>query len=288
MNEFQPASPPPLSPFAERRQWGPVPFYPKVKAYRPPAELGFITVAGPCSVESEEQIYSIAKELSLHGVRFLRGGVFRAGTYPGSDFGPKVKLMEAMYHAATENGMKVVMEVLDYTEIALGWYAKFSHCFQVGARQMQNYALLRRIGGSKRLIFLKRHPGSTLDELLGAAEHILTAKGDVVLVERGTSSHMNHVRWDLSISMIPAVKAITAMPIIVDASHGTGRRDLVEPMTLAGVAAGADGFLTEVHPDPEKSLSDADQAYPLEKYGELARRVRLIRETLGYASKESL
>jgi 3-deoxy-7-phosphoheptulonate synthase len=143
---------------------------------------------------------------------------------------------------------------------------------------MQNYTLLRTLGRAKRPVFLKRHHGATLDEFLGAAEHLLTAGlCDPILVERGGVSHLNHVRWDLSISLIAAVKRITAMPIIVDASHGTGRRDLVAPMTLAGMAAGADGFLVEVHPDPDNSLSDADQAYPLNQFGHLWARAALVR-----------
>jgi len=275
-----------MNEFAGKRVWGPVPHYPNVLRYQPP-NYGFITMAGPCSVETPDQIKAIAKELGKRGVKYLRGGTFRAGTYPGKYFGPMLKLMEAMSAAAHENGMKCVMEVLDYSDEALRWYSKYADCFQVGARQMQNYTLLRKLGATKRLTFLKRHPGSTIDEFLGAAEHLISSgHGEVILIERGSSSHMNHVRWDLSLSMIPAVKSLTKIPIIVDASHGTGRRDLVAPMTLAGIAAGADGFLLEVHQSPELSFSDADQAYPLDEFGRLMEKVVLVRSAIN--SEEAL
>lgn len=146
---------------------------------------------------------------------------------------------------------------------------------------MQNYSLIRKLAKLGKPIFLKRSPGATIDEWLGAAEHILTeGNGRPILIERGSATNANHVRWDLSISMIPAVKALTQIPIVVDAAHGTGRRDLVEPMTLAGVAAGADGCLVEVHPTPEKSLSDADQAITPDAFDSLMTKVKKIRGVL--------
>jgi 3-deoxy-7-phosphoheptulonate synthase len=267
--------------FPKRRIWGPMPHYPKVEKYKAP-DRGLISIAGPCSVESAEQIHTIAKVLGKLGVKYLRGGLFRAGTYPGNKFGwVDTVLMNEFYRAATENGMQTIIEVLDYHPDSLKIIAPFAHAYQVGARQMQNYTLLRVLGATKRTVFLKRHPGSTLDEFLGAAEHLLTAGlCDPVLIERGSSTHMNHVRWDLSLSMIPAVQTITDIPIIVDASHGTGRRDLVKPMTLAGIAAGADGFLVEVHPLPEKSLSDSDQAYPLDQFESLFKSIQSVKSSL--------
>jgi len=143
------------------------------------------------------------------------------------------------------------------------------------------HLLLRKLGASNRPVFVKRNPGATLDEWLGAAEHVLTAGcKEIYLIERGSSSHLTHVRWDLSISLIPAIKAITKIPVIVDASHGTGRRDLVEPMTLAGVAAGAGGILVEVHEDPDKSLSDPDQAVTPKDFEILMSKVHKIRGVL--------
>lgn len=264
--------------FGERRTWGPEPRYPKVRSYRPTSNDGPIVVAGPCSVESEEQIDAIMAELSKWHVSYIRGGVFRAGTYPGESFGMiPVALLDYFHRAAHAIGCKVVLEVLDYRKESLDLYEKYSDAYQVGARHMQNYTLLRLLGRSGRRVFLKRHHGATLDEFLGAAEHLLTGGNcHPVLVERGGVTHLNHVRWDLSISLIAAVRALTAMPIIVDASHGTGRRDLVLPMTLAGMAAGASGFLVEVHPNPVKSLSDADQAFPLGEFGALCKRAIMV------------
>lgn len=266
--------------FNHKRQWGPTPKYERVLKYQPPVN-NLISVAGPCSVESESQINIIAGEVAVHGTRYLRGGVFRAGTYPGEAFGLNEGLMKAISKAAKNNGMKCILEVLDYSDDALALYSKYADCFQVGARQMQNYTLLHKLGSLNRTVFLKRNTGSTLDEFLGAAEHILqSGHGDVVLIERGSSTHMNHVRWDLSVSIIPAIKNLTKIPIIIDASHGTGRRDLVEPMTLAGIAAGADGYLVETHPEPEKSISDSDQSFPLLFYGNLARKINRVREAI--------
>lgn len=247
-----------------------------------PPPRDFISIAGPCSVESAEQIHTIAKELGRHGVKYLRGGVFRAGTYPGSNFGwVDVRLIEEFSRAARENGMQNIIEVLDYNRDTFEIIEKYADCYQVGARQMQNYTLLRILGSTKRTVFLKRNVGATIDEFLGAAEHLL-AGGlcNPILIERGSATNATHVRWDLSISMIPAIKAITKIPILIDASHGTGRRDLVEPMTLAGVAAGADGYLVEVHPDPEHSMSDSDQAWPLDDYHRLNQRVTALREAI--------
>lgn len=254
-----------------------------VEAYKPPQDQKFIVIAGPCSVESEEQIKKIAHTVAGLGATHLRGGVFRAGTYPGPNFGyVDEKLIAAYSRAAAVNGLKCIIEVLDYTQSKLDLITDYADCFQIGCRSMQNYSLLRKVGAFGRQTFLKRHPGTTIDELLGAAEHLLTASPycQPVLVERGSSSHATHVRWDLSISMIPAVQEITDIPIVVDASHGTGRRDLVEPMTLAGVAAGANGILVETHTDPENSLSDADQAVSLDTFMSIMDRVSGIRKVL--------
>jgi 3-deoxy-7-phosphoheptulonate synthase len=269
--------------FAKRRTWGPEPRYPLVEAYVPPEDQKFIIIAGPCSVESEEQIHQIARIVSVLGATHLRGGVFRAGTYPGKNFGLiDEKLIAAYSDAAHKNGLKCIIEVLDYSPTQLEIVAKYADCFQIGCRSMQNYTLLRKVAAYGRQTFLKRHPGTTIDEFLGAAEHLLTACQlcDPVLIERGSSTQATHCRWDLSISMIPAVQALTDIPILVDASHGTGRRDLVEPMTLAGVAAGADGILVETHTDPEKSLSDADQAVSLDTFLSIIYRVDGIRKIM--------
>ena len=270
-----------MSEFNEKRTWGPEPNYPLVKAYKR-WDRSSIVVAGPCSVESKEQIYEIAEEVSRSGATHLRGGVFRAGTYPGNSFGlVDTSLMEYHQAAAHKHGLKNIMEVLDYSPESLSLFYRHADCFQVGSRQMQNYTLLTKVARSGKPVFLKRNQGSTLDEWLGSAEWLLKyGAKDVILIERGSSGFVNHVRWDLSISMIPAIKQITEVPIIVDAAHGTGRRDLVEPMTLAGVAAGADGLLCEVHPDPENSLSDPDQAITPCSFSVLMEKVNQIKEII--------
>ncbi len=275
-----------MNEFAMRRTWGPFPSFPLVVNYKRPTNE-FISIAGPCSVESEDQINAVAAHVSNHGATHLRGGVFRAGTYPGKSFGLiDTELIQEYHWAATNNGLKNIIEVLDYSEEALRVVDQCADCFQIGARSMQNYTLLRKVARLGKPIFLKRHPGSTLNEWLGSAEHILVAQkeagvvAELYLIERGSSSYLDHVRWDLSISMIPAVKAITELPVIIDGSHGSGRRDLVAPMTYAGIAAGAAGCLIEVHPDPTKSLSDADQAITFAEYEKIISNIQGIREVL--------
>jgi len=252
-----------MTDFSMRRVWGPTPKYPLVMAYEPPTKSkDLIVIAGPCSVESEGQIEDLAELVAQSGATHLRGGVFRAGTYPGKNFGfIEESLLIAYSKAAKRHSLKNIIEVLDYEDSSLDLVCEYATHLQVGCRQMQNYQLLRILGRIGKPIFLKRHPGSTMDEWLGAAEWLLKSGcEELYLIERGSSSHLNHTRWDLSISIIPAVKAICKIPVICDASHGTGRRDLVGPMALAGVAAGAAGILTEVHEQPDESLSDPDQA----------------------------
>lgn len=262
-----------------KRQWGPEPKYPQVLAYKRPAGREFTVIAGPCSVESEAQIGAVAEAVAKANATHLRGGLFRAGTYPGETFGlVETQLMRAFSAAGRSNGLKTVIEVLDYSGAAMERIAAHADVFQIGCRQMQNYTLLRRLGVYGKPVLLKRHPGATLDEWLGAAEHLLAGGvKEVSLIERGSSTNARHVRWDLSISMIPAVQAITEIPVICDASHGTGRRDLVAPMALAGVAAGADGVLIETHFSPAESLSDADQAIHPKDFASLMGRIDLVR-----------
>lgn len=270
-----------MTEFAMKRTWGPEPKYPNVINYQHP-NSGFVVIAGPCSVESIQQIHTVSKIVARHGASHLRGGLFRAGTYPGKSFGlVDDLLLEAFQKAARENGLKSIIECLDYSDDALAEIDQYADCFQIGCRSMQNYTLLRKIAERGKPVFLKRNQGATIDELLGSCEHLLAGGAkEIYIIERGSSTNAKHVRWDLSISMIPAVQAITKIPILVDGSHGTGRRDLVEPMNLAGVASGANGMLVEVHPDPEKSLSDADQAISFDSYIKLMSKVNKIREAL--------
>ncbi len=274
-----------MNEFAMKRSYGPTPNYPLSVAYRRPSNE-FISIGGPCSLESEEQINIIAKHVATNGGTHLRAGVFRAGTYPGKVFGLQDHLLRPYRDAAIKYGLKNIIEVLDYTDRSLTMLSDYCDCFQVGARSQQNYSLLRKLGALGKPIFLKRNPGSKIDELIGSCEHILTGQSEsdveseVYLVERGSSTFEDHSRWTLSVSMIAALKQIIRVPVIVDGSHSSGRRDLVGAMTLAGIAAGADGCLIEVHPNPELSISDSDQAVDFNEYESIMKRVFKIREVL--------
>lgn len=269
--------------FKDKRSFGPTPKYPLVEQYKRPSDK-FVVISGPCFLESEELAWDMAKKVSERGATHFRSGVYRAGTYPPDNFGLiDEHLLKVHSEAAHFYGLKNVMDVLDYSPTVMHLFNKYADVFQVGARAMQNYRLLTEVSKYGKPIFLKRGVGNTLDEWLGAAEYLLKNSSnlaEIYLIERGGVSYLNHVRWDLSISLIPAVKAICDLPVIVDASHGTGRRDLVEPMSLAGVAAGADGVLVEVHPTPEKSLSDSEQAITPESFSKLTNKINKLRKVL--------
>ena len=272
--------------FNSKRVWGPAPNYPNVLAV-PHEARELITIAGPCSIESPEQVEIIAKELSRVGVTYMRGGIFRAGTYPKDDFGMKHELMNEWRKITLRYKLKIIIEIIDKNDLFL--LAEVADAVQIGARHMQDYALLDEVSEIEIPVTIKRNMGATLDEFLGAVEYLVRGgKRNVILIERGSTSPMNHIRWELSCSTIAAVKRITGLPILVDASHGSGRRDLVEPLTMAGIAAGADGFLVEVHPDPERSLSDADQALPLSEYENIYSKARLIMESIKLTSNGGL
>lgn len=269
--------------FAHQRSYGPTPNYPLVKEYKRKSQE-FVFITGPCSIESESQIKTMASVAKLAGATHLRSGVFRAGTYPSDKhkFGwVDEGLIKSFQEAAHANGLKNIIEVLDYSDESFDLIEPYCDVFQVGARSMQNYSLLTKLGKYDKPVFLKRNTGATLDELLGAAEYLL--KGGVTelyLIERGSSTYLNHCRWDLSISMIPAIKAVCDIPVIVDASHGTGRSDLVSPMTLAGIAAGAGGCLVECHYDPAASISDSEQAIDPQSLYRLSEKIYKVREAI--------
>jgi 3-deoxy-7-phosphoheptulonate synthase len=262
----------------------PTPRYPQVLNYKSTTDTP-IVIAGPCFAEPEI-VGKVAKFISKCEPRptFMRGGVYRAGTYPpAGHFGIHTEALDEFYRQANNNGIGIILEVLDIRLI--DYLAQFASAFQVGARHMQDYALLRELKAFDGIVTIKRGVGQTLDELLGAVEYLMGGNCKPVIIERGGSTYHNHVRWDLSISLIAAVKAKCGVPIIVDASHGTGRADLVEPMTLAGVAAGADGWLLETHPTPEKSLSDANQAINLEQFKLLNRKAATIHNIIKRGKK---
>ena len=239
-----------------------------------------VVMAGPCSVESAEQIESIAASVATHGARMLRGGAFKPRTSPYSFQGIGLPALEMLRRAANQHKLYVVSEVMDQTQIPQMY--DYVDMFQVGARNMQNYNLLRDLGKVNKPVLLKRGISATIEELLLSAEYIMAGGNyNVVLCERGIRTFESATRNTLDISAIPVIKKLSHLPIVVDPSHGTGRRDKVAPMARAALAAGADGLLIEVHNDPEKALSDGAQSLYPEQFEQLMKELRIIAQAVG-------
>ena len=239
-----------------------------------------IIMAGPCSIESESQIDTIAARVKELGALVLRGGAFKPRTSPYSFQGLGLPGLKMMRNAADKYGLLVISEVMDQTQIP----AMFDYVdvFQVGARNMQNYNLLKELGKVSKPVLLKRGISATIEELLLSAEYIMSGGNyNVVLCERGIRTFENATRNTLDISAIPVIQKLSHLPIVVDPSHGTGRRDKVPPMARAAVAAGADGLLIEVHHDPEKALSDGAQSLYIKQFEQLMRELRMIASAVG-------
>jgi 3-deoxy-7-phosphoheptulonate synthase len=239
-----------------------------------------VLMAGPCSVESEEQIVGIAVRLKAAGATILRGGAFKPRTSPYAWQGLGLRGLELLALAREETGLAIVTEALETDTVAA--VAEYADIIQIGARNMQNYPLLRRAGKTGRPILLKRGMSATIRELLLSAEYIL-AEGNpnVILCERGIRSFDDQTRNLLDLTAIPVVKALSHLPIIADPSHGTGIRNKVIPMARAAVAAGADGLMIEVHPDPEHARSDGAQSLWPEQFETLVTQVDVIAEAIG-------
>tara|TARA_Y100000590_G_scaffold167706_1_gene191898 strand:+ start:8251 stop:9270 length:1020 start_codon:yes stop_codon:yes gene_type:complete len=241
-------------------------------------------IAGPCGVESEEQILDSAIQLKNMGASLLRGGAFKPRTSPYSWQGLGLEGLKMLTKAKEETGLAIVTEALDPDGVDL--VAEYADIVQVGARNMQNYPLLRRAGKCGKPILLKRGLSATLTELLLAAEYLLAeGNNDVILCERGVRSFDPHTRNLLDLTAIPMVKSLSHLPIIADPSHGTGVRDKVIPMARAAVAAGADGLIIEVHPDPPRALSDGAQSLYPNQFGELMDQIRVIANAIGRSVK---
>jgi 3-deoxy-7-phosphoheptulonate synthase len=239
-----------------------------------------VLMAGPCSVESAEQIVSIAHRLREAGATVLRGGAFKPRTSPYAFQGLGVKGLELLARARQETGLAVVTEALE-TE-TLDVVAEFADIIQIGARNMQNYPLLRRAGRTGKPILLKRGLAATIKELLLSAEYILAEGNEkVMLCERGVRGFDEQTRNILDLTAIPVVHALSHLPILADPSHGTGLRAKVMPMARAAVAAGADGLLIEVHPEPDRALSDGAQSLWPDQFDELVHQVGIIAEAIG-------
>jgi 3-deoxy-7-phosphoheptulonate synthase len=234
-----------------------------------------VVMAGPCSVESHDQIECIAELVAAAGARVIRGGAFKPRSSPYSFQGLGEEGLRFLRQAADRNGLLVVSEVMDQTQIPL--LCQYTDILQVGARNMQNFNLLKELGKQPKPVLLKRGISATIEELLLSAEYILAGGNyNVILCERGIRTFETYTRNTMDISAIPVVKKLSHLPIIADPSHGTGRRDKVPPMARAAVAAGADGLLIEVHHDPDRALSDGAQSLRPEQFTELMRQLRII------------
>jgi 3-deoxy-7-phosphoheptulonate synthase len=232
-------------------------------------------VAGPCAVESREQARSIAESVSAAGAKLFRGGAYKPRTSPYSFQGLAEDGLKILAEIREDFGLKIVTEAIDVDSIEL--VEKYADVIQIGARNMQNFSLLKRAGRSKRPVLLKRGISATLDELLMAAEYILSEGNyNVILCERGIRTFTDHTRNTLDLSVIPAVQRLSHLPIIVDPSHGTGRREKVIPLSRAAVAVGADGLIIEVHNRPEDALSDGNQSIQPPELEQLMKEIRQI------------
>jgi 3-deoxy-7-phosphoheptulonate synthase len=234
-------------------------------------------IAGPCAIESRDQAFAVAKAVQKSGARFFRGGVWKPRTSPYAFQGLGEKGWEIVSEIRKAFGLKIVTEALEEDHVSL--IEKYGDMIQIGARNMQNFSLLRRAGRSQLPVLLKRGMAATLEEWLLAAEYIM-AEGNynVILCERGVRTFTQHTRNTLDLACVPAIRRISHLPVIVDPSHGTGTAHLVTPLARAGVAVGADGLMVEVHNRPELALSDGAQALTPSEYAQLVTEVRAIRE----------
>jgi 3-deoxy-7-phosphoheptulonate synthase len=236
-------------------------------------------IAGPCAIESREQAFAVAETVSRSGARFFRGGAFKPRSSPYEFPGLGEEGLKIMAEVREKFGLEIVTEALDVAGVDL--VEQYGDIIQIGARNMQNFSLLRRAGRSKLPVLLKRGMAATLDEWLLAAEYVMSEGNyNVILCERGVRTFALHTRNTLDLAAVPAVRRISHLPVVIDASHAAGKNYMVAPLTRAGVAAGADGVLVEVHNDPESALCDAAQALTLNEYDEMLRELRAIREVI--------
>ena len=242
---------------------------------------GHVTVmAGPCAVESMEQLMEAAKCVKAGGAQFLRGGAFKPRTSPYDFQGLAEEGLQMLRKAADATGLKVVTEIVNINDVEL--IAKYADVFQIGARNMQNFQLLKAVGKTKTPVLLKRGLSATISEWLNAAEYIVAEGNDnVIFCERGIRTYETFTRNTLDLSAVAAIKELSHLPIIVDPSHGTGRWQMVRPMARAAMAAGADGLMIEVHPHPEMALSDGDQSLTPEHFAVVMKEIKEIAKMMG-------
>ncbi len=249
------------------------------------AEVGgdeLTMLAGVCSVENREQTFTVARTVAKSGAKLFRGGAFKPRTNPYAFQGLGEEGLQIMAEVREEFGLAIVTEAMD--ERGADLVEKYADCIQIGARNMQNFSLLKRVGQSRLPVLLKRGMSATLDDLLSAAEYILTEGNEnVILCERGIRTFSDHARNTLDLSVIPAIKRVSHLPVIADPSHGTGKAFMVTPLARAAVAVGADGILVEIHPEPVKALSDGAQALTPAEFLELVEQVKMIHEVVSPA-----
>lgn len=239
-----------------------------------------VLMAGPCSVEGEEQVFTIAAAVAKAGATVLRGGAYKPRTSPYSFQGLGEEGLKLLRRAADAHGLAVVSEVMDSTQVKQ--VARHADILQVGARNMQNFSLLREVGQIDKPVLLKRGMAATIEEWLMSAEHVMSqGNRQVILCERGIRTFETYTRNTLDLNAIPVVKELSHLPVIVDPSHGTGIRNKVAPMARAAIAAGADGLIIEVHHDPDHALSDGPQSLYPEQYEALVGQIRTIAQAIG-------
>jgi 3-deoxy-7-phosphoheptulonate synthase len=236
-------------------------------------------IAGPCAVENADQVLSVAKAVAKSGAKFFRGGAFKPRTSPYAFQGMGEDGLKILSEVRDRYGLNIVTEAMD--EHGIDLVEKYGDCIQIGARNMQNFSLLKYAGKTRKPILLKRGLSATLDEFLLAAEYIM-AEGnyDVILCERGIRTFADHARNTMDLSIVPAIQRVTHLPVIVDPSHATGHNYMVNPMARAGVAVGADGLIIEVHSKPEEALCDGSQALTPQQYLELVEQVQRIHDVV--------
>src|SRR5256885_6866465 len=241
---------------------------------------GLAIVAGPCAIESREQAFAVAERVHRAGAQFFRGGAYKPRTSPYAFQGLGEEALQIMADIRDQFGMKIVTEAIDNESLEL--VEDYADVIQIGARNMQNFSLLKRAGRSRKPVLLKRGMSATLEEFLMAAEYVMSEGNyNVILCERGVRTFADHTRNTLDLSIVPAVQRLSHLPIVVDPSHGTGKRNKVLPLSLAAVTVGADGLMVEVHHDPDHALSDGAQSIFPDQFDELMAEIRQIASVVG-------
>src|SRR5213082_1142035 len=236
---------------------------------------GLAVVAGPCAIESREQAFAVAERVHQAGAQFFRGGAYKPRTSPYSFQGLGEEGLQIMAEVRDKFGLKIVTEAIDNESLEL--VEQYADVVQIGARNMQNFSLLKRAGRCKKPVMVKRGMSATVEEFLMAAEYVMSEGNyNVILYERGVRTFADHTRNTLDLSVVPAVQRLSHLPIVVDPSHGTGKRNKVTPLSRAAIAVGADGLMVEVHPEPDKALSDGMQSLYPDQFDELMAQVRQI------------